>query len=87
LGAAMTTLTMRMIKGAFLVTGLDGEPMEFKSRREAREWCVRTIRDRPLRDRPRRQTRRQETAAEERSVEGAQADLRRTGPVACPMPG
>jgi len=33
----MTTLTMRMIKGDFVVTGPDVEPMKFKSRREARE--------------------------------------------------
>jgi hypothetical protein len=32
----MTTLTMRMIKGDFVVTGPDVEPMKFKSRREAR---------------------------------------------------
>ena len=31
----MTTLTMRMIKGDFVVTGPDVEPMKFKSRREA----------------------------------------------------
>ena len=37
----MTTLTMRMIKGNFVVTGPDVEPMKFKSRREARDWCAR----------------------------------------------
>jgi hypothetical protein len=36
----MTTLTMRMIKGDFVVTGPDIEPMKFKSRREARDWCA-----------------------------------------------
>jgi hypothetical protein len=36
----MTTLTMRMIKGDFVVTGPDVEPMKFKTRREAREWCM-----------------------------------------------
>jgi hypothetical protein len=35
----MTSLTMRMIKGEFVVIGPDVEPMKFKSRREAREWC------------------------------------------------
>jgi hypothetical protein len=35
----MTTLTMRMIKGDFVVTGPDVEPMKFKSRPEARDWC------------------------------------------------
>ena len=37
--ALMTTLTMRMIKGDFVVTGPDVEPMRFKSRAEARDWC------------------------------------------------
>jgi hypothetical protein len=36
----MTTLIMRMIKGDFVVTGPDVEPRKFKSRREAREWCM-----------------------------------------------
>jgi hypothetical protein len=36
----MTTLTMRMIKGDFVVTGPDVEPVKFKSRREARDWCA-----------------------------------------------
>jgi hypothetical protein len=36
----MTTLTMRMIKGDFVVTGPDVEPMRFKSRAEARDWCM-----------------------------------------------
>ena len=31
---------MRMIKGDFVVTGPDIEPMKFKSRREARDWCA-----------------------------------------------
>ena len=35
----MTTLTMRRIKGDFIVTGPDIEPMKFKSRREAKDWC------------------------------------------------
>jgi hypothetical protein len=35
----MTTLTMRMIKGHFVVSGPDVEPMKFKTRPEAREWC------------------------------------------------
>jgi hypothetical protein len=37
----MTTLTLRMIKGNFVVTGPDVEPVKFKSRREARDWCAR----------------------------------------------
>jgi hypothetical protein len=35
----MTTLTMRVVKGDFIVTGPDIPPMKFKSRREARDWC------------------------------------------------
>ena len=35
----MTTLTMRMIKGHFVVSGPDVEPMKFKTRPEARDWC------------------------------------------------
>jgi hypothetical protein len=36
----MTTFTMRLIKGIFVVTGPDVEPIKFKSRREARDWCA-----------------------------------------------
>jgi hypothetical protein len=36
----MTKLTMRMIKGHFVVSGPDVEPMKFKTRPEAREWCM-----------------------------------------------
>ena len=36
----MTTLTMRMVKGDFIVTGPDIEPMKFKTRREAKDWCA-----------------------------------------------
>ena len=35
----MTTLTMRYIKGRFVVTGSDISPMQFISRGEARDWC------------------------------------------------
>ena len=35
----MTMLTLRYIKGDFLVTGPDIEPMVFKSCREAKDWC------------------------------------------------
>ena len=35
----MTTLTMRFIKYHFVVTGPDIEPMRFKPRPEARNWC------------------------------------------------
>jgi hypothetical protein len=36
----MTTLTMRYIKGDFVVTGPDIESVRFKTRREAKDWCV-----------------------------------------------
>ena len=35
----MTTLTLRFINGHFVITGPDIEPMKFKSRREAKDWC------------------------------------------------
>ena len=35
----MTTLTMRLVSGDFIVTGPDIAPMKFKSRPEARDWC------------------------------------------------
>ena len=35
----MTTLTLRRIKDHFVITGPDIEPMRFKSRREAKDWC------------------------------------------------
>jgi hypothetical protein len=36
----MTTLTLRRMKDDFIVTGPDIEPNKFKSRREAKDWCV-----------------------------------------------
>jgi hypothetical protein len=36
----MTTITMRCIGGAFLVTGKDIEARNFESRREAKDWCA-----------------------------------------------
>ena len=36
----MTTLTMRYMRGHFVVTGPDIEPVMFKSRREAKDWCT-----------------------------------------------
>jgi hypothetical protein len=35
----MTTLTIRMVKGDFVITGPDIEPMKFKTRRGAKDWC------------------------------------------------
>ena len=37
--SSMTTLTLRYIRDHFVVTGPDIEPMRFKSRPEARDWC------------------------------------------------
>jgi hypothetical protein len=36
----MTTLTMRYVRGDFVVIGPDMEPVKFKSRREAKDWCA-----------------------------------------------
>jgi hypothetical protein len=36
---AMAKLPMRRVRGDFIVTGPDIEPMMFKSRPEARDWC------------------------------------------------
>ena len=35
----MTTLTMRCIRGEFIIIGPDIEPMKFDLRREAKDWC------------------------------------------------
>jgi hypothetical protein len=39
-GSAMTKLTLRYIKGDFVVTGTDIEPTRFKTPREAQDWCM-----------------------------------------------
>jgi hypothetical protein len=39
-GGRMTTLTIRYIKSDFVVTGPDIEPARFKTRLEAKDWCV-----------------------------------------------
>jgi len=36
----MTTLTLRRMKDDFVVTGPDIEPANFRSRREAKDWCM-----------------------------------------------
>ena len=36
----MNTLTIRYMRGHFIVTAPDIEPLIFNSRREAREWCT-----------------------------------------------
>jgi hypothetical protein len=35
----MATLTLRYLKGYFVVNGADMKPTRFRSRREARDWC------------------------------------------------
>jgi hypothetical protein len=45
----MTVLTMRLIKGDFIVTGPDIEPMKFKSRSRRATGARRTMRARPSR--------------------------------------
>jgi hypothetical protein len=65
----MTTLTMRLVKGDFIVTGPDVEPMKFKSRREAKDWCKAHHPGSPIRDRAERQAR------------GTQETIRATEPV------
>ena len=41
---------MRMIKGDFVVTGPDVEPMKFKCRREAKDWCMTHHRGSPIKE-------------------------------------
>jgi hypothetical protein len=36
----MTTFTMRYIRGGFVVTGPEIEPVKFKTRRDAKYWCA-----------------------------------------------
>jgi hypothetical protein len=49
----MTKLTLRRLKGFFLVTGPDTEPAKFKTRRQAIEWCAAHHPDLPVKkDRP-----------------------------------
>jgi hypothetical protein len=36
----VTTFTLRHLRGIFVVSGPDIEPVMFKSRREARDWCA-----------------------------------------------
>ena len=35
----MTTFTLRLVKGHFVVTGPDIVPMRLETRREAKDWC------------------------------------------------
>jgi hypothetical protein len=42
----MTTLTMRYTRGDFVVIG----PLKFKSRREAKDWCIAHYPGSPLKE-------------------------------------
>jgi hypothetical protein len=46
----MTTLTLRYQRGHYVVTGPDIEPVKFKSRREARDWCAQNHSGSPIRE-------------------------------------
>jgi hypothetical protein len=46
----MSILTMRQIRGQFVVTAPDIEPVMFKSRREARDWCAEHHSSSPIRE-------------------------------------
>ena len=46
----MTVLTMRRIHDHFVVTGPDIEPLTFKTRYEAREWCKQHHPGSPIRE-------------------------------------
>ena len=46
----MTTLTMPYIRGHFVVTAPDIEPIIFKSRGEARDWCAEHHPGSPIRE-------------------------------------
>jgi hypothetical protein len=46
----MTTLTLRLIKDDFIVTGPDIAPAKFKSRRDAKDWCAQRYRGSPIKE-------------------------------------
>ena len=47
---AMSVLTMRRIRDHFVVTGPDIEPVTFKTRAEARDWCLEHYVGSPIRE-------------------------------------
>ena len=47
---ALTVVTMRRVREHFVVTGPDIEPLTFKSRREARVWCLAHFPGAPIRE-------------------------------------
>jgi hypothetical protein len=46
----MTILTMRYTRGHFVVSAPGIEPVKFKTRREARDWCLRHHRGSPIKE-------------------------------------
>ena len=46
----ITVLTMRREHGEFVVTGPDIHPVKFRTRREARDWCVRHYSGSPIKE-------------------------------------
>ena len=46
----MTVLTMRYLRGHFVVTGPDIEPQKFKSRRGAKDWCAEHHQGSPIKE-------------------------------------
>jgi hypothetical protein len=46
----VTVLTLWRVRDHFVVTGPDIEPMTFKTRREARDWCHAHFRGSPIRE-------------------------------------
>jgi hypothetical protein len=44
----MPNLTLRYIKGEFVISGPDLQPVSFTSRREAKDWCLKHYRGSPL---------------------------------------
>jgi hypothetical protein len=46
----MTVLTMRRIRDHFVVTGPDIEPVTFKTRADARDWCLKHYQGSPMRE-------------------------------------
>ena len=46
----MTVLTMRRVHGEFVVTGPNIDPVKFRTRREARDWCAQNHSGSPIRE-------------------------------------
>jgi hypothetical protein len=44
----MTILTIRSRSGHFIITGTDINPIKFKTRRQARDWCAENYPDLPI---------------------------------------